>query len=300
MTFVCRLTRKVALEPLSWWLRRQPITRDCSKLESIVIRCARGVRVFGRRRRYQTRYGFSIIGDVKDVVTREIFLRGYWEAGVSSVLTRLLQPGDHVFDVGANIGYDTLLAACCVGAGGEIVAFEPSPSTRASLERNIAANFFSQCRVRGEAVSDTSGTVEFNAVVDEHTGLSSMLPIDAPCQRITVPAIRLDDAWIHGSPLKVVKIDVEGAEHRVLAGMKTILQQARPHVIVEMARQRLYDQGVRIEELVTNVLDEGYRVGVIAPDSHRGQVSPLTNLSQLPDTFDALFSPIEREQELAA
>src|SRR4029079_13353817 len=109
-----------------------------------------------------TRDGFRIWADRGGWVVRYIDARGRYEENTVALMTRLLKPGDCFVDVGANIGYLTLVGARLVGPTGTVIAFEPLSKARRWLERNVALNNGSQIAVHGDAVCDRTGTVVLN------------------------------------------------------------------------------------------------------------------------------------------
>jgi FkbM family methyltransferase len=136
-----------------------------------------------------------------------------------------LRPGHAVWDVGANIGWFSLLAARAVGQLGTVTAFEPSVTNASWLQRNAARNGL-QVTVVCAAVSDAPGWARF----DGSTSLGGRLISSGGD---VVPTVTLDEwAAEHGSPA-FVKIDVEGAELSVLTGGKRLLASARPVILCE-------------------------------------------------------------------
>jgi len=160
-------------------------------------------------------------------------LTGTHEIQVQQALVRSLRAGDHVWDVGANIGYLSLLAARMVGAQGRVVAIEPDPECAAAIRANAALNGLAQVEVVEAAASDRSGVAELVVVRDRlWTRLASVGDHHESEQRVEVRTVALDD--LDGPPPTLVKIDVEGAELAVIAGMARLLREARPIVVCEM------------------------------------------------------------------
>lgn len=106
-----------------------------------------------------TYYGADFSCDIFDVIQRYIFYFGIWEPIISRVTQELLQEGDVYVDIGANIGYDLLLAAKCVGESGKIVAIEASPKIYPMLVSNINRNRIANVRHVNLAVSNARGTL---------------------------------------------------------------------------------------------------------------------------------------------
>ncbi|OYX00094.1 MAG: methyltransferase [Caulobacter vibrioides] len=144
------------------------------------------------------------------------------EPGTGDVLRRLIQPGMTVADVGANIGLLTLVMAWATGPGGRVIAFEPEAIPRSNLEKMKHLNGLSWVEVRDQAVGETPGRLTFH--VSDIIGHSSLyaLPETEEARTIEVEVVRLDDV-APAKRLDVVKIDVEGAELDVLAGMKGVI-----------------------------------------------------------------------------
>src|SRR6267142_1547465 len=157
---------------------------------------------------------------------------------ISKTFTRLLKKGDVVLDVGANVGYFTLLAADAVGPKGLVHAVECSPATAAILENNVRSNGLENVQIHQVAAAAERGTLNLNVTA---IGLSWLIPHanwPTPTQErgttLSVPAVPLDE--IIQSPVHVVKIDAEGVDLEVLKGMKRILSENEGiFVIVEWA-----------------------------------------------------------------
>lgn len=169
-------------------------------------------------------------------------LRGYgmerWPE--SAIVTRLVQPGDHVIDAGANIGYISLLLSRMVGPLGVVHSFEPVPTTHEFLAHNVAALALHNIRVRRVAVSDTPGVARM-ATPDYVGGgenlYESHLVTDGSAETGTfeVEVARLDDQLgADADRVTFIKIDVEGHELAALRGANRILA-ARPALLIEVA-----------------------------------------------------------------
>lgn len=150
-------------------------------------------------------------------------LGGSYEAAETAVFSRLVGPGDVVFDLGAHIGYYTLLASSLVGAGGRVFAFEPHPVNAWYLRHHARMNGCANVEVLETAVYDRSGDVRFEAGTGTGTGHV------APDGELRVRSVRLDDFVAErGVSPAAVKIDVEGAECAVLEGARQVLRSSRP------------------------------------------------------------------------
>jgi FkbM family methyltransferase len=176
---------------------------------------------------------------------------------VQKTLERLVRPGSVFFDIGANIGFFTLLGARLVGPSGTVVAFEPHPENIERLRRNIDLNLFSNVVVVARAASDASGD---RALDVRHTATASLVPRENTRDTqgfVRVEATSLDD-FLEARPdiaPDVVKIDAEGHEVEILHGMRETLRRSRPVLICEMHR--------RNREFVEAVEEAGYRAAML-------------------------------------
>jgi FkbM family methyltransferase len=160
-------------------------------------------------------------------------LTGTHEVQVQEALRRTVGPGAVVWDVGANIGSFALLAAHVVGPGGRVVAIEPEAGCAAAIRSNAARNGIRWLDVREMAATDRTRDVEVIVVGDSlWTRLASVGEHDLATDRRVVRGCALDD--LDAPAPALVKIDVEGAELDVLAGMRRVLAEARPVVVCEM------------------------------------------------------------------
>lgn len=182
-------------------------------------------------------------------------LRGLHEQQVQEALRRTLPPGGTFADVGAHVGFMSLVAARQVGARGRVVAIEPVPENAAAVRANAALNAMGQVTVIEAAAGASGGEAELITVEDTlWTRLASVGPHERERGRSVVRTVALDELVAGGElPLPdVVKIDVEGAELDVVEGMRALLAQGRTTVICEMhGKNRAF----------ADLMDElGYRV----------------------------------------
>ncbi len=202
-----------------------------------------GFRWTGRGRVVEARAFFDAPMQVVLPAGMDLYLLGAKthdsELRLARYLIRHLPKGAAVADVGAHFGYFTLLAAHLVEREGRVFAFEASPATFAVLRANV--EHWPQVRARHMACSDKAGEVafyefpvawsEYNTLRPEQYARASWSSKVRP-RRVVVPALTLDDA-LADQPVALVKIDVEGAEARVVKGMQGLLARYRPVVVME-------------------------------------------------------------------
>lgn len=154
--------------------------------------------------------------------------RGY-EKHVTREIKHFLTPGVVLVDVGANIGYYTLVAASSLGDTGKIIAFEPSPENCSLLKMSVEKNGFRNVKVYTKAVADISGVVGLK--MDDSNGMIHKEHLDACTYQ--VEAVTLDDVLRNESRIDVIKMDIEGAEGLVIQGAEQIIQLHRPVIFTE-------------------------------------------------------------------
>ena len=160
-------------------------------------------------------------------------VHGYWlgrfEPEGIAVFASLVRAGATVFDVGAHVGYYALIASRLVGASGHVMAFEPLPRNLAYLRRHVALNDVANVRIIAAAVADVPGRATFAEGVSDAEGAlvtGGALDVDV----VTLDAIAYDTPGV--APPSVLKIDVEGAEQRVLAGAERLLDEVKPDILL--------------------------------------------------------------------
>jgi FkbM family methyltransferase len=172
----------------------------------------------------------------------ESCLLGTYELENQHALLGLLEPKAVVFDVGANVGFFTLLAARAVGSAGTVVAFEPAPNALALLRRHLALNPRPNIQLVAAAVGATSGTAAFHT-----SSASSIGRLDAAGETM-VQVVALDDEIDNGRlPIPdVIKIDVEGFEAAVLDGARRLLATRGPALIVSTHGSEAHGEVIRL------------------------------------------------------
>jgi FkbM family methyltransferase len=159
------------------------------------------------------------------------------ELPVQRALARHLRVGDAFFDIGANVGFLSIIGARLVGPTGRVYAFEPVVANASCIRRNAALNGLKNIQVVQKAVGDRTGTAEFMLAAYSGGGALTTAPSPPDATvRTSVEIVSLDDLVAAGiTPLPaMVKIDVEGAEMEVLQGMSGVLREHRPVVLCEV------------------------------------------------------------------
>ncbi|MEM7338497.1 MAG: FkbM family methyltransferase [Actinomycetota bacterium] len=203
---------------------------------------------------------------------------GALERGTRAVLECITRPGDRYVDVGAHIGLHTIPLAQRVGVDGAAIAVEPHPETSDLLRRNLEANGAASTVVHQCAVSDRIGTAELHiGRVSGHHSLHALAPGTEQdgSPTLTVHTTPLDALVEPDAGLTVVKIDAEGEELSVLAGMQRLLSDQDDLVlVVEFGPSHLTRAGIDPHDWLTAFTAPGFDVRLI--DEENGTTAEIT------------------------
>jgi FkbM family methyltransferase len=206
--------------------------------------------------------------DLCEGIDLAIYLFGKFERETASAIYRLLNQGDVVLDIGANIGAHTLPMARCVGASGKVFAFEPTEFAFRKLQRNVALNAgIESCIVLEQIMlGETSHAnipdriysswplTDASHLHEKHRG--QLMPTTGAWVSSIDDYVR--NARIHRVDL--IKIDVDGCECAVLKGADSTLKRSRPRILIECAPYVLEEAGSSVEELCEILLRQQYRL----------------------------------------
>lgn len=205
---------------------------------------------------------------MKDFIERSIYFDAY-EFLCRRIILCYLKPGSVFIDIGANVGYYSLLANARVGAAGRVLSFEPNPVTAWQLKRNIRLNAARQIELFGVALSDKEGDVQLYCPIDETHGHASMRNQGwQSADNYTVPAKRLDDILpMDIEHIDLVKIDVEGAELLVFRGGGHTISNLKPPVIIELNEKAAANFGYDSLDVIKLLIkyNPDYRLKFIGP-----------------------------------
>jgi FkbM family methyltransferase len=217
--------------------------------------------------------GFAIILDAADLsVSAPILASREWEPHLTGIFRRYLQPGMRVADIGANVGYYTLLAASIVGAHGEVLAFDPNSENARLILLSIAANGFKNVRLYPLALSDAPGHAYFSSHIGSNGGFLDPSASLADGHGLIVPTTRLDD--LAPGRLDFLKLDTEGSEYRILKGATRALADSRPIVTTEFSCEMISRvSGIAPAEYLDFFRRLGYSIHLI--DKGSGRLLPV-------------------------
>jgi FkbM family methyltransferase len=235
-------------------------------------------------------------------LTPWIIMGGTWETFVDDVLCALVRPGDTFVDVGANVGYYTIKIGGLVGATGRVFSFEANPAVFDFLRENVAINGFdARATLFNAAAGAVAGRVilEFNPV---HPGGGAVLTdAETPWsqnQSCEVPVVTLDASLPEDAAVDLIKIDVEGFEPQVFAGMQALLARSPDAAIVTEVAYARWSRFGDPAALVAQCAGDRRMFRI----HHDGQLEPFTPASLERDFVSyVLMLPrnAEREGQLA-
>jgi FkbM family methyltransferase len=180
---------------------------------------------------------FSLTLDTADPsISAQLIHADVWEPATTEIFKEFVQPGMTVIDVGANVGWFTMLAASLVGPQGRVIAVEPWSENCRLLLNSIRQNGFDHVELWPVGLDRDAGWAHFMTHVGSNGGLIPDGPEGILSGRGTViPVFALDDLLPDDLPVNFVKVDVEGAEYRVIQGGQKTLERWKPLVVSEFS-----------------------------------------------------------------
>jgi FkbM family methyltransferase len=215
------------------------------------------------------------------------YLLGTTEPAIQAALRALVRPGVVVYDIGANVGFYTVILARLVGPSGRVVAFEPLARNVEWLRHNARANGFDQVDVRSDAMEAASGITSFLLSTESTWGslASSGKSVARPAGAVDVFVIALDDLAATDAPRShLLKIDIEGGEVDALRGATTLLECNRPMLLVE-----LHSSQTAVAELLERHRYRGVVLGSVSDVARSpSDAHVLAVLAERPDLVERL------------
>jgi FkbM family methyltransferase len=225
-------------------------------------------------------------------VSRRIREEGIWEPYETSLVLDILRPGGVFVDVGANIGYFSIIAASAVGSEGQVLAFEPEQENCRLLRESAVLNGFEgliQLEQAGLANSDTRGRLYLS---EDNLG-DHQIYSDEDQERGSVPIQLLNGSEYLSSRLSrldLLKVDTQGSEFDVMAGLMPFLAElADPvRIIIELTPLSLRKAGASGRHLIALLARLGQPMWIIDHIEHRLVTSSAEDVAQWCDDVDAV------------
>ncbi len=230
----------------------------------------------------KTIYGHKMYVDTRDLsLSPHILIDGYWEKWITNVFLEHVKQGMNIVDIGANIGYYSLIGAQKIGNKGHLICFEANPELAEILFNNLQINGYSSYSiVESKAVYSENTLIDFN-ICKKNLGSSSLwindeilAPFNDTTQKITVEAVTLDTYFDKISQVNFLKIDAEGAEPFILKGAKNIIAN-NPDIIILMEFSPLIIRNAysSIEDFYRELKEYGFKIKRINTDSSLQELS---------------------------
>ena len=238
---------------------------------------------------------------VSDLTPQRVIYFRVWEPNLTDFVRRTLRPGDVFVDVGANIGYFSLLAARLVGPAGGVVAIEASPAMTRVLSGNIARNRATNVRIANVAATERVGMVSLYAGAVGNAGTASILAGRGPAKEADVPCAPLSTILrrAEAAAVRLIKIDIEGSEAPVLRDILANLDHfpATVEIVTELSPADLGRFGWSAEGVIAAFAAAGFAAYLLANDYsddayvRRAPIAPPVPLTGIPaGQVDLVFS----------
>lgn len=242
-------------------------------------------------RRIQLDHQIRMDVGLVDVIERNLWVNGIWDQPIKDLMTAVLRPGDQFLDLGANIGYFTLLASQLVGPAGTVVAVEPSIRALRKLTNHVWLNECSNVLIVSCAAGAERCQTRISLATESNIGGSALANASTPPQRSEPVWVAPIDELLGGLSFhpKLIKIDVEGYELAALKGVRRLLEADRPLIVCEITEGFLRRFGHSATELVRYLNDLGYQPYTLEGPQAFTQISP-DDLSDPDRQFNVVFS----------
>lgn len=216
------------------------------------------------------------------IIAPHIRSNAIWEAAETALCQRLLRPGMHVIDAGAHVGYYSVLFSHLVGDAGSVLAFEPEPGNYRMLLANLLLNDCGNVQARPLALAERRSSEWLHLSNDDNPGDHRLAQTPGRA-RVAVQSTDLDTV-LDGAPVDFIKIDTQGSEPRIFAGMSATLSANRDRLgcMLEFSPGLQNMAGVTVAQFAAQLTALDARVYTIA--LQRGGLA----LGRLHDLHDGL------------
>lgn len=240
---------------------RDAIAAECYRLAELLwLESSADASAVGK----QAFEGFQMYGWRDDLLVSAHILNGAYEPAVTAVFRRHLRPGMYVIDIGANVGYFSMLAGAIVGPDGRVDAIEANPKNAKMIEVNRRVNGFTHVRIANVAVGAEMGLLSLRTHYSNGSTPRLADDVFAPLSVQTVPSMLLGQIIDPNHRVDFIKIDVEGAEYNVLFGAEEIIRRDRPFIVSEFSPHLLSSiSNVTANKYLSFLVECGLDLGVI-------------------------------------
>jgi FkbM family methyltransferase len=227
----------------------------------------RGVYIGNNKMLISPIWGGKLIASSNDrSLMPELVIHGFYEIALTKYFLKNIKPGDTVIDVGANLGYFTVLAGYLVGSNGKVIAYEAAKENCDLIQENISLNYINdRVEIRNRAVYSQNKTISFfetetfkgNGSIKKHDKNYFDFFGSEHIKENMVPAECLDN-YVEELPfIKIIKIDIEGGEYHALLGMQKLIENNKVDTIIfEFNQNMLGSDGILLRNLLEKWGDE--------------------------------------------
>jgi FkbM family methyltransferase len=200
---------------------------------NLVAMCGRKI-LRGRALEVRVSANVTMALNLDEYIEGHIFFAAY-EVLSTRLVLKSLRPGGMFIDIGANVGYYSLLAKSRVGRRGRVMAFEPNPEIAARLRKNMDLSSVGEIEIHEAALSDVPGTAAFVCPRNGSHGWGSLVAQPGwDGQIIAVETAVLDEIVPENVIVDAIKLDIEGAEYLALRGARETIRRCRPYILMEI------------------------------------------------------------------
>ena len=232
-------------------------------------------------------FGHEMFLDPTDSIVSPMLLRdGYFEPYETTLIESEVKPGDVVLDIGANIGYYTLIFARLVGDKGRVYAFEPDPTNFRLLKKNVRANGYHNVIFVNKAVAEATGPLSLYLCPD-NKGDHRIFASEDDRAAIPIQATTLDEHFAeYQGKIDFIKMDIQGSEGRAVRGMQELLRRHHDvKIITEFWPAGLRRSGIEAKEYLADLERQGFGLFRIDEDEETTESTTTEELLSLfPDT----------------
>ncbi len=240
------------------------------------------------------KFGIKMKLNIREYVQVFLYNYGAYELPTIKFFRNYAKKNMTIIDVGANVGYHTLILSQIAGETGKVFSFEPEINNLNLMKENIALNHFKNIEVLRKAASSQNGSIKLYLSNSDNLGVHSTVYCAETLSKEyeEIEAVRLDDfAKENNIKVDFVKIDVEGAETDVLAGMDTILKTHRPILVVELVEKLQKLKGLSTASVKKELFEKYQYQSYKILDS--GEIEKL-DINTTQDSDNVVFLPLER------
>lgn len=240
---------------------------------------------------------FFMLLNPTEHIQQQLFWYGYYENELRDLLKKIVKPNDVFVDIGANIGYFSLLIAHHLPSV-KVISFEPIADLYKKMNDNIALNDIENIVTVNAAAGEVNEEKEIFVSEPDNLGMSSFqLPENYSGYKEKVKVVSIDE-WFKGSGLTnidIVKLDIEGSELAALTGMKEVLQNFKPLLIVEVNPETLSMFNLKPSYIHDYLEQYGFKRFLVLENGMLKQLSQI----ETDQTINVLFVHHEKIEPLS-